>query len=180
MVKPSTGYSAIPEFERRHVRPRAGRTLIAGSHVYAEKEDRRKRYPDVVGVDMIAGPGVDIVADLENLPPEELGQFHHIECMSILEHSRRPWLLAATLEQLLLPGGTIYVTVPFAWRFHGYPSDYWRMTPEGIKELFRGIDWKVAMFVGEGLCEGPKIPTVKENGYPYIQRSESVAFGVKK
>jgi len=30
----------------------------------------------------------------------------------------------------------VYVSVPFAWKFHGYPSDYWRFTPQAIRLLF--------------------------------------------
>ena len=33
------------------------------------------------------------------------------------------------------------LSVPFAWKFHGYPSDYWRFTREGVKKLFPRIDW---------------------------------------
>ena len=48
----------LAEFERLHVAPTAGRTLIVGSKLFSEREDRRKRYPDVLGVDMQAGDGV--------------------------------------------------------------------------------------------------------------------------
>jgi hypothetical protein len=30
----------------------------------------------------------------------------------------------------------LYLSVPFAWKFHGYPSDYWRFTHAGVKKLF--------------------------------------------
>jgi hypothetical protein len=35
--------------------------------------------------------------------------------------------------------GVLYVSVPFSWKFHAYPSDYWRFTPEGIRILFPKI-----------------------------------------
>ena len=86
---------------------------------------------------MQEGEGVDLVLDLEESLPEGLGTFAHVECMSVLEHSKRPWLLAANPEQLMEPGATIFVSVPFIWRFHGYPSDYFRLTPEALPVLFR-------------------------------------------
>lgn len=120
---------------------RKGRTLIVGSHVYEGREDDRARYKQAVGVDMIPGPGVDVVHDMEEPPPSGLGTFAHAECFSVLEHSRRPWLLAANIERLLESGGTLWVTVPWMWRRHGYPSDYFRFTTEGIKAIFPGIHW---------------------------------------
>lgn len=120
---------------------RKGRTLIVGSHVYEGREDDRARYKNAVGVDMIPGPGVDVVHDMEEPLPAGLGTFAHIECFSVLEHSRRPWLLAANIERLLESGGTLWVTVPWMWRRHGYPSDYFRFTTEGIKAIFHGIQW---------------------------------------
>ena len=177
-AQPSTD-SSFARFEREHVRPKVGRTLIVGSRVYKDKEDRRARYMDAVGVDMLEGEGVDRVLDLEEELPADLGLFDHVECMSVLEHSRRPWLLAANVERLMAPGATIFVTVPFCWRLHGYPSDYWRMTPEAVKAIFPAVRWERLMLAGETLHEGPKIESVKVDGHPYFARTDTVGFGVK-
>jgi len=178
-ANPSSDYSPLDDFERRYVRPKSGRTLIVGSQVYGEKEDRRKRYSNVVGVDMLAGPGVDVVANLEE--PVSIGAFAHIECMSVLEHSARPWLLAGNLETLLEPGGTIFVTVPFIWRYHGYPSDFWRFTIQGIRALFSGIEWRDTAYGYRTLIgEKDKIPLQRFGGYPFYPRTETFAFGFKR
>lgn len=170
--------ASIFEFEQQFVRPKAGRTLIVGSQVYHDKEDRRLRYPDAVGVDMLDGDGVDRVLNLEDPLPDDLGLFDHIECMSVLEHSRRPWLLAANLERLLVPRGTIYVTVPFMWRMHAYPDDFWRMTPQGMMSVFPGIDWQTVMYAGDRLyCERDKLETIK-NPHPFYPRTEVAGFGL--
>lgn len=172
--------SALDEFEKTLVHPKAGRTLIVGSQVYGTKEDRRGRYQNVVGADMQPGPGVDLVIDLEEPLPDGLGLFDHIECMSVLEHSRRPWLLAANIERLLAPGGTLFVSVPFVWRFHGYPNDYFRVSCEGIRALFRNIDWAELRYAHEELTEKAKIPReVRPNGHWYLARTEACGFGRK-
>ena len=171
--------SSLAQFEREYVKPKEGRTLIVGSRVYHDKEDRRLRYSNVVGVDMLSGPGVDRVLDLEEGLPGDLGLFDHVECMSVLEHSRRPWLLAANVEQLMAPGATIFVSVPFMWRIHAYPSDYFRLTPEGVKVLFPEIIWQSVMVAGVDLYQGPKVEAVKVEGHPYFARSDTVGFGVK-
>lgn len=171
--------SSLDKFEAAFVQPKPGRTLIVGSHLYRDKEDRRLRYPEAIGVDMLDGPGVDRIIDMEEVLPDDLGQFDHIECMSVLEHSRRPWLLAANLERLMRPGATIFVSVPFCWRIHAYPSDYWRMTPEAVKAIFPGIRWEALMLASDKLCAGPKFKVIKQAGFPYLARTETVGFGRK-
>lgn len=169
--------SSSEEFERDFVRARPGRVLVVGSQVYREKEDRRLRYPDVLGVDMLAGPGVDRVLDLEEALPDDLGTFAHVECMSVLEHSRRPWLMAANLTILLEPGGTLFVAVPFVWRVHGYPSDYWRFTAEGVRELFPGITFSALRMGSSSLHKDEKLPARKMGRTPWFPRTETFAFG---
>jgi len=168
---------------RKFVRPKIGRTLIVGSRVYRGREDRRQAYPDAIGVDMLAGRGVDHVLDLEESGAAlTLGQFAHIECWSVLEHSRRPWLLAANLEAMLETGGTIHVTVPFAWRVHNFPSDYWRFSKEGVRALFPSIDWRHVMFAQDKLRDNNRTPTLNkdaESGPSWIARTEVLAFGVR-
>ena len=165
----------IADFERL-ITPKKGRTLVVGSRVYSGKEDRRKRYPDAVGVDMTAGPGVDVVADLEleGVP----GQFAHIECMSVMEHCRRPWLMAQTLEWMLEPGGTLFITVPFVWRVHNYPDDYWRFTVSGVKSLFSHIEWTREAYSHRSLCKAEDVPAVKAGeDWPYFARTEVCVLG---
>jgi len=171
--------SSLAQFERLHVKPKAGRTLIVGSQVYKDKEDRRLRYSDVVGVDMLEGPGVDRVIDLEEPLPDDLGTFDHVECMSVLEHSRRPWLMSDAIERLMNPGSTIFLTVPLTWRIHGYPSDYWRLTPNAVRSIFPNIEWQTLMLASNDLRDGPKIAAVKKEGHPYLARTDTVGFGVK-
>lgn len=177
MENPSHG-SSLAEFERLFVRPRAGRTLIVGSRIYKEREDRRLRYQDVLGVDMLSGPGVDVVANLEDAHPE-LGQFDHIECCSVLEHSARPWLLAAELQARLKPGGTLFVSAPFAWRVHGYPHDYWRFTAAGLRELFQAVEFSAVKYAGPSLWDPSEKPPMIRRPFPYLPRTEVAAFGVK-
>lgn len=181
MAKRSGTYSALAAFERKFVRPNPGRTLVVGSHVYEGKPDRRTLYADAVGVDMIAGPGVDVVGNLEGPLTGWLRtrSFDHIECMSVLEHSRRPWLLAANLERLLKPGGSIFVSVPFVWRCHGYPDDYWRLTPNGLRSIFPGIAWESLRIASDHLQKSSRLAAMVSGGHPYLARAETCGFGRK-
>lgn len=167
-------------FEDRH-QPAPGRTLLVGSNLHQTgKEDRRKRYQDCLGVDMLDGPGVDLVLDLEKPLPRRLGLFNHIECLSVLEHSRKPWLLAANLQRLLPSGGTLFVTVPFIWRVHNYPSDYWRFTADGLMALFDKIIWSEVVYSAKKMSPKSNLPKhTDEDGHPYIARTEILAFGTR-
>lgn len=175
-------YLKPEDFRDQYVTPKDGRTLIVGSRLFSEREDRRKAYRNAIGVDMEAGEGVDVVLDLEG-DVSSLGKFAHIECVSVLEHSRRPWLLAANLQAMLEPGGTIFVSVPLVWRRHAYPDDYWRILPAGIRVIFDRIDWQVIKVVTQDkmLQEDFKIiPHKTYGGASYLARCETCGFGIKQ
>jgi len=170
--------SAIDRFLKK-CEVSVGRTLIVGSKIHdstPDKPDRRNLFSESVGIDMDAGKGVDLVLDLEeSVPP---GEFSHIECTSVLEHSRRPWLMCANLERALIDGGTILVMVPWVWRFHAYPNDFWRMTPEAVKSLLPSIEWDQQSYIVEGeLVE--KVPNLWHQNLRYMARSELIMFGRK-
>lgn len=166
------------EFERESAQVKEGRTLIVGSHVYPGRQDARGRYREAVGVDMIAGPGVDMVVDLEK-PLPRMGTFEHVECCSVLEHSRAPWLLAANLERLMNPGATIVLSVPWVWRFHGYPSDYWRFTPASLPVLFPGIRWKAIRVATDTGFREQHLPAYEMGDVVAFGRSEVFGFGFR-
>lgn len=178
------------KFEAKFRRPKPGRTLIVGSRVYPTRQDRRALYPDAVGVDMLEGPGVDFVCNLEEpydwLRPGMAWNapdgFDHVECISVLEHSRRPWLLAANVERLMAHGATLHLSVPFVWRVHAYPSDYWRFTVEAVRELFPSIDWTALRYVTERAIEKPRAKTrsTSYDGQTFFARSEVLGWGVKR
>lgn len=172
----------LHQFEQKFVRPKEGRTLIVGSKIHAEspKPDRRKRYANAVGIDMHPGKGVDYVCDLEEPLPLELGTFDHVECMSVLEHSRRPWLMAANIERLMAPGATIFLTVPWVWRYHPYDHDYFRMSHDGIASLFHSIDWKELRFVSDEILPTAHVNAIRHEGHPYLARTETCGFGVRR
>lgn len=177
---------AAEVFVQRHVRPRAGRTLIVGSKVYAGREDRRKAYPDALGVDMLSGEGVDIQADLcergLDVVARLRGTFAHVECCSVMEHATRPWVMASNLQRLLMPGGTLHLSVPFVWRVHAYPSDYWRFTDEAVKLLFPEISWKSLLYGDDVLHDKAHARAFRQPDFPLplFARTEVFGFGVRR
>lgn len=169
-------------FEERHVKPKTGRALIVGSMAVNGRPDRRKMYENVVGVDMRHGPGVDTVMNFEEEECLSLGTFDHIECLSVMEHSKRPWLMAANIEKALKPSGTLHVEVPFNWWQHNYPDDYFRVTTSGLKVLFSEIDWVAVLYSGCGLLaeRSKDLPNRKIDGHRFYGQSMTCGFGVKR
>lgn len=112
-----------------------------------------------VRVDLEPGERVDVVLDL-TLPFDQIDgalggeRFGTVFCLSVLEHCTDPFGMAENLTRLLRPGGRICISAPFAWRFHGYPSDYWRFTHEGVKQLFGQLDFPPEMSVSATSRDG--------------------------
>jgi len=126
-----------------------GPFLEVGSRNYGTTQDLRCLFGsdcEYIGVDMEAGPGVDIVLDLTQdfaCIDERLGRrrFGAIFCLSVLEHCDRPFQMADTLMHLLRPQGWLCIAAPFAWQIHNYPNDLWRFTPDGIRMLFPQVEF---------------------------------------
>jgi hypothetical protein len=167
----------VLDFELTYVYPESGRTLVVGSKVFPGRTDRRLMYKDVVGLDMEAGDGVDLVHNLEIAAPASLGKFRHVDCISVLEHSKQPWLVAQNIEKVMKSGATLFLSVPFIWRFHGYPNDYFRFTAEGVKVLFKNIEWDALMYGSTKLSDDSRIEGEKIDGHPYFPRTEVLGFG---
>lgn len=178
--------SGADQFEQEYVRPKPGLTAIIGSKIYNDaKPDRRKLYPNAVGIDMFEGDGVDRVLDLTKRLPDDLWDaFDHVECFSTLEHCERPWLMAANIERMMIVGGTIHVTVPFAWRRHAYPNDFWRMSPAALDILFPKTEWSYkGLATNQELfpADLKRLPSIKTAGavepHIYLERLETCGFG---
>ncbi len=96
--------------------------------------DLRSLFPGrkYVGCDMRAGPGVDLVEDVTaiNLPDGSAGM---VLCIETFEHVFEVRKGFDEVFRLLKPGGVFVVTSPLNFRIHGYPDDYWRMTPNCLR-----------------------------------------------
>jgi SAM-dependent methyltransferase len=83
-----------------------------------------------VGVDFVAGRGVDVViTDPYSLPLEDESA-DVVVCSSCLEHSEFFWLVFLDIQRLLKPDGLFYLNVPSNGPFHRYPVDCWRFYPD--------------------------------------------------
>ena len=130
-----------------------GSILEVGSKRYPNTNSFREEFIDheYLGVDMEEGSGVDRVIDL-SLPFDHVDRmlggkrFGAILFLSVMEHCRDPFTVAANLSRLMAPGGWILLSAPFSWEFHGYPDDYWRFTESGLRALFPDLVFEPAEY----------------------------------
>ncbi len=103
-----------------------------------------------IGTDMQAGNNVDVVIDFTDDLDKIRKQLNvptigTVICCSVLEHVNDVFKMSQNISKLMEKGSILFVSVPFSWKFHGYPSDYWRFTPEGLKYLFREFEFDHGM-----------------------------------
>jgi SAM-dependent methyltransferase len=98
--------------------------------------DLRRYFPGqpYTGTDTRQGPGVDVVANVEDLPWPD-GHFGAVLALSTFEHVRRFWRGLDEVYRVLRPDGALLISCPFHFHIHAHPSDYWRFTPEALKLL---------------------------------------------
>jgi SAM-dependent methyltransferase len=116
------------------------------------------------------------------------GQFDLVYSHQVLEHIPKPWLAGAELVRVLKPGGIgIHTTCAYNPR-HGLPAfnDYYRFLPDGLAELFDGVEvlvkagwgnrqallYNLALDDGHGGLGGrrfhPKVAEQNDPNHPWV------------
>jgi SAM-dependent methyltransferase len=95
-----------------------------------------------LGVDMRPGPGVDCVADVENLPYAD-ASFGTVIALNTFEHVKCFWRGLDEVHRVLRPDGVLFLSTPFFFRIHEYPHDYWRFTPTAYESLLEAYPSKI-------------------------------------
>lgn len=113
--------------------------LEIGSYQVEGQEDLvdlRGMFPGrpYTGTDFRAGPGVDLVANVEELPLPD-ASVGTVLAFSVFEHVKRFWKGFEEVRRVLRPDGVFLVCCPFYFHVHSYPYDYWRFTPEAFDSL---------------------------------------------
>lgn len=105
------------------------------------------------GIDMQPGHGVDQVVDIHSPPAEWTGRFSGVLCSEVLEHVARPWLALPKLREIMQPGGWMVVTTLTSFPIHGFPDDFYRYTPSGLKLLLEDAGFKNVVTENAGHIE---------------------------
>jgi SAM-dependent methyltransferase len=100
---------------------------------------RNATFPNVVQMDMLRHPSVDVLALNQRLP-FATGSFDAVFSLDALEHTSDPLESALEICRVLRPGGYLYIDVPFLQSEHGYPYHYFNVTRAGVRQLFSGLE----------------------------------------
>jgi SAM-dependent methyltransferase len=95
-----------------------------------------------LGCDMRPGLGVDRVEDVTapSFPDHAAGT---VLCVETFEHVFHVWKAFEQVFRILRPGGVFLLTSPFHFHIHGYPDDYWRMTPSCLRRMLEPFGARV-------------------------------------
>jgi hypothetical protein len=92
---------------------------------------------DYVGMDVHAGPNVDITGDAhvlgEMFAPES---FDGVFSLSVFEHLLMPWVVVLETNKILKIGGLTMIATHPTWPPHEWPWDFWRFQENAFWALF--------------------------------------------
>jgi SAM-dependent methyltransferase len=91
---------------------------------------------EYTGLDLVAGPNVDIVALDPYAFPFKDCHFDIVISGSTMEHVERPWLWVPELARVLVPGGLLAILTHWQFPVHRFPIDTYRYLPDGMMVLF--------------------------------------------
>lgn len=122
-------------------------------------EKRGLRY---VGLDMQAGPNVDIVPKNPVVYSEIADEsFDFVVSGQAFEHNPFFWVSYCEIARILKPGGVMMVIAPSAGSVHRFPFDCWRYYPDSWMALcaISGLEYLESIFEPDAhrlLVEGAK------------------------
>jgi len=90
----------------------------------------------IVGIDVVPGPGVDVVVSEGGRWPFPDGSFDAVLCTQVLEHVADVGGMLEEIHRVLAPSGTVIASVPFLYPEHGAPRDFHRFSRHGIVRRF--------------------------------------------
>ncbi len=96
----------------------------------------RRLRENVINVDLFPFPNVDVVANIESTPFRDSSvDFAILD--TVLEHVPEPHRVVKEIHRILKPGGKIVCITPWIFPYHGYPRNYFNISSDGLRFLFR-------------------------------------------
>jgi SAM-dependent methyltransferase len=92
-----------------------------------------------INLDLCGGKEVDIQGDLVHLPLKS-ECIDTIICTGVLEHVSAPQEAVGEIYRVLKCTGRLFIETPFIQTVHASPTDYYRWTPDGLRQLLKKFD----------------------------------------
>lgn len=91
------------------------------------------------GLDIMAGPNVDIIATSPYAYPLADGVYDVVISGQSIEHVFNMHAWIREIARVVKPGGLVCIIGPQLWEEHRYPVDCWRILPDGMRFLLGEI-----------------------------------------
>ncbi len=107
---------------------------------------------------------LDVLSDVAHLAFRD-EVFDAVILTEVLEHVLSPQAVVREAYRVLQSGGRLFLSVPFAWKEHMIPHDYFRFTSSGLRLLLEQAGFEVLQlkhrggyfqFIGYWLAELPE------------------------
>lgn len=135
----------------------AGKTVLEVGSRNINGSPRQFFYGDYIGVDMVDGPGVDVISRADRLPYGDR-TFDVVVSTETLEHDPYFWLSISEMARVLAPGGLLLVTARgIGYPHHEFPSDYWRFTVDALAHLFQYAGLEAAEVIPDPSLRHPGV-----------------------
>ncbi|VWC84214.1 hypothetical protein BLA18112_02848 [Burkholderia lata] len=103
---------------------------IGAQNINGTLRDHSPRNAEYVGLDFVAGDGVDIVITGIGDWSVPDDHFDLVIASSVFEHDNAFWRTFIEMCRKVKPGGHVYVSAPSNGSVHRFPKDYWRFYPD--------------------------------------------------
>lgn len=105
---------------------------------------------EFINLDIAHGKkNLHLIADAHFIPFSD-NSFDIVYSIAVLEHVKKPWIVASEITRILRPGGHVVLELPFLNVIHD-EHDYFRFTDKGIRSLFDDEKYEVVLEqVGSG------------------------------
>lgn len=103
---------------------------IGAQNVNGSLRDHSPRNAEYIGLDVVAGEGVDVVVNGAGDWNVSDAYFDLVMASSVFEHDKAFWRTFIEMCKKVKPGGHIYISAPSNGLVHRFPKDYWRFYPD--------------------------------------------------
>jgi SAM-dependent methyltransferase len=134
----TSSYEHMKDIVARYLDPKRPLSVIdIGSYDVNGSYRTLFKLPEVTyrGIDLEAGPGVDIVLKSPYHFPLAAESVDLIVSGQAFEHIEFFWKTWLEMHRVLKPGGMIFLIAPSRGSEHRYPQDCWRFYPDGYRAL---------------------------------------------
>jgi SAM-dependent methyltransferase len=141
----ASAYEHSRKFVERYLLPRASQGLevleVGSLDVNGSVRDFAPEGANWVGIDLEAGPGVDIVVDIPLSIPFPDNHFDFAIASSVFEHDSFFWSTLQEMARVVKSDGYIFITAPSNGVVHRYPFDSYRFYPDAGNSF---VSWLVS------------------------------------